>query len=101
MDLMWRDSMCCPTEGEYIEMVKGSELHSESTFSFCDGMLRDQGTVTARRQVSHGLLSHQGRQVRAMFHIPFTNRVLRAFHIALQGLYAVREPFGSTLSDPR
>lgn len=29
MDLFWRDSLTCPTEEEYVQMVLGSELHAK------------------------------------------------------------------------
>lgn len=51
MDILWRDTLRCPTEDEYVDMVKASRLPSTSQFPFVNI------TFCQKPVVSSGLLS--------------------------------------------
>lgn len=59
-ELFWRDYLQCPTEEEYIQMVKDSKYLAAAkrnrllTFP----TLRDGRTLADRSEINDGLLSH-------------------------------------------
>lgn len=54
MDLFWRDSLTCPTEEEYVQMVLGSECSGVHFARNGADMIRDRWTVQNSSQAHDG-----------------------------------------------
>jgi hypothetical protein len=59
-DLFWRDHFQCPTEEEYVQMVKDSKYSATTSGSWITThkMLRDRGTIADCSAIDDGVRHH-------------------------------------------